>query len=83
MAEVAEDAKRVLENARALAAQKGHEELDPIHVAHVLFHEEGSVGQVCLFSDMRTPEEPSNSARPCHPSLGRATHRASSAQHTP
>jgi ATP-dependent Clp protease ATP-binding subunit ClpA len=48
MAEVAEDAKRVLEKARALATQKGHGELDPIHVAHVLFHEEGSVGQVCF-----------------------------------
>ena len=35
------------EKARALAVQKGHGELDPIHVAHVLFHEEGSVAQVC------------------------------------
>ena len=45
MSAMAEDAKRVLEKARMLAQARGHGEVEPIHVAHVLFHEENSVGQ--------------------------------------
>jgi ATP-dependent Clp protease ATP-binding subunit ClpA len=45
MSDISEDAKRVLDGARSLALEKGHEAVDPIHVAHVLFHEDNSVGQ--------------------------------------
>ena len=42
---MSEEAQRILSGAKALASTKGHDTIEPIHVAHVLFHEDNSVGQ--------------------------------------
>ena len=42
--EMSDEARQVLDGARALAQEKGHGVIDPVHVAHVLIDTENTVG---------------------------------------